>query len=165
MKTSHWIIVFHDTIRSETNGTAERAVRRIKVGTSGVLLQSGLDEKWWADSVACCCSSAKKCPRPSGRWDSVWCHGWISSYFCGGAVKAPPIWVRKFYLVYLHCSRGEILARRYLWSQTLRRWENMDASEIRPSKNQRERSIDNTKKGRRIHVHSSRWNSKIVRKG
>ena len=37
--------------RSETNGIAERAVRRVKEGTSAVLLQSGLDEKWWADSV------------------------------------------------------------------------------------------------------------------
>ena len=35
--------------RSETNGIAERAVRRIKEGTSAVLLQSGLDEEWWAD--------------------------------------------------------------------------------------------------------------------
>ena len=37
--------------RSETNGIAERAVRRVKEGTSAVLLQSGLDEKWWADSL------------------------------------------------------------------------------------------------------------------
>ena len=41
--------------RSETNGIAERAVRRIKEGTSAVLLQSGQDEKWWADSVECYC--------------------------------------------------------------------------------------------------------------
>ena len=41
--------------RSETNGTAERAERRIKEGTSAVLLQSGLDEKWWADSLECYC--------------------------------------------------------------------------------------------------------------
>ena len=40
--------------RSETNGIAERAVRRVKEGTSAVLLQSGLDEKWWADSIECC---------------------------------------------------------------------------------------------------------------
>ena len=40
--------------RSETNGIAEGAVRRVKEGTSAVLLQSGLDEKWWADSMECC---------------------------------------------------------------------------------------------------------------
>ena len=39
--------------RSETNGIAERAVRRVKEGTSAVLLQSGLDEKRWADSMEC----------------------------------------------------------------------------------------------------------------
>ena len=39
--------------RSETNGIAERAVRRVKEGTSAVLLQSGLNENWWADSMEC----------------------------------------------------------------------------------------------------------------
>ena len=33
---------------------AEGAVRRVK-GTSAVLLQSGLDEKWWAGSMECYC--------------------------------------------------------------------------------------------------------------
>ena len=35
--------------RSETNGIAERAVRRVKEGTSVVLLHSGVNENWWAD--------------------------------------------------------------------------------------------------------------------
>ena len=39
--------------RSETNVSAERAVRRVKEGTSAVLLQSGLNECWWADSMEC----------------------------------------------------------------------------------------------------------------
>ena len=39
--------------RSETNGIAERAVRRVKEGTSVVLLQSGLNESWLADSMEC----------------------------------------------------------------------------------------------------------------
>ena len=39
--------------RSETNGITERAVRRVKEGTSAVLLQSGLNENWWADSMEC----------------------------------------------------------------------------------------------------------------
>ena len=38
---------------SETNGIAGRAVRRVKEGTSAVLLQSGLNESGWADSVEC----------------------------------------------------------------------------------------------------------------
>ena len=41
--------------RSGMNAIAERAVRRIKEGTSAVLLQSGLGEKWWADSMECYC--------------------------------------------------------------------------------------------------------------
>ena len=41
--------------RSETNGIAEKTVRRIKEGKSAVLLQSGLDEKWWADSMDSYC--------------------------------------------------------------------------------------------------------------
>ena len=39
--------------RSETH--AKRAIRRVKVGTSAVLLQSGLDKEWWADSMECYC--------------------------------------------------------------------------------------------------------------
>ena len=39
--------------RSETNGIAERAVRIVKEGPSAVLLQSGLNESWWADSMEC----------------------------------------------------------------------------------------------------------------
>ena len=39
--------------RSETSGIAERAVRRVKEGTCAVLLQSGLNENWWADSMEC----------------------------------------------------------------------------------------------------------------
>ena len=38
---------------SETIGIAERAVCRVKEETSAVLLQSGLNESWWADSMEC----------------------------------------------------------------------------------------------------------------
>ena len=41
--------------RSETHGIAERAVRRVKEGTSAVLLQSGLDNECWTDSMECYC--------------------------------------------------------------------------------------------------------------
>ena len=39
--------------RSETNVIAERAVRRVKEGTSAVLLQLGPNESCWADSMEC----------------------------------------------------------------------------------------------------------------
>ena len=41
--------------RSETYLIVERAVRRIKEGTSVVLSQSGLDENWWVDRMKCYC--------------------------------------------------------------------------------------------------------------
>ena len=46
-------IIARSPHRSETNGIAGRAVRRVKEGTSAVLLQSGLNESWWADSMEC----------------------------------------------------------------------------------------------------------------
>ena len=66
IRTSHWNLAnLFDELswnrrtstphRSETKGIAERAVRRVKEGTSPVLLQSGLDEKWWSDSMECLC--------------------------------------------------------------------------------------------------------------
>ena len=56
--------------RSETNGIAERAVRRVKEDTSAVLLQTRLDQRWWADSMERRLLSAQ-CPRPPGRWQKL----------------------------------------------------------------------------------------------
>ena len=44
-----------DTSSIRDKWLAERAVRRVKGGTSGVLLQSGLDKRWLAGSIECCC--------------------------------------------------------------------------------------------------------------
>ena len=55
VKNYHGIIVHQRLTDLTRNGIAERAVRRIKEGTSAVLLQSGLDEKWWADAMECSC--------------------------------------------------------------------------------------------------------------
>ena len=47
------IIVRRHHTDQKQMGIAERAVRRVKENTSAVLLQSGLDENWWADSMEC----------------------------------------------------------------------------------------------------------------
>ena len=54
-KTYPGIIVRQHHTDRKTNGIAERAVRRINEGTSAVLMQSGLEEKWSADSMKCYC--------------------------------------------------------------------------------------------------------------
>ena len=46
-----------------------RALRRVEEGTSAVLLQSGLDDKWWADSMECF-RFLRKCSRALGRWEN-----------------------------------------------------------------------------------------------
>eukprot|EP00973_Karenia_brevis_P043051 5961410-Karenia_brevis.AAC.1 len=43
----------HDTslpYRPQTNGVAERAGKRLKEGTSTILVQSGLHGPWWAEA-------------------------------------------------------------------------------------------------------------------
>ena len=72
-----------------------------------MLLQSGLDEKWLADSMECYCNLRNvqdllydgKTPyerrfgKPfKGPSDSFWSNGRILSGFCERPVKAPLIW-------------------------------------------------------------------------
>ena len=44
-----------NSYQSETNGIAENAVRRVKEGTSALLVQRGLFEKWWEEAMECLC--------------------------------------------------------------------------------------------------------------
>ena len=41
--------------RSDTNEIAERSVRRVEEGTSALLVQAGISEKWWREAVECFC--------------------------------------------------------------------------------------------------------------
>ena len=125
--------------RSETNGIAERAVRRVKESTSAVLLQSGLNESWWADSMECftylrnvtdLLSDGKT---PYERRFGKPFEGPIIP--CGSLVEYHPITAkdqsrihqfgRKFYL---DCSSDTLCTREEFgkvtyWSQTLRSWK------------------------------------------
>ena len=102
--------------RSETNGFGERAVRRIKEGTSAALLQSGLDEKWWAAAI---------------RWakqrtsNSVLFDGRRSPYFYQRPVATASVRQesRTRNIPRLCIISGRNLERRLLWSQTLRTWK------------------------------------------
>ncbi len=47
--------------RPETNGVAERAVRRVCEGTRAVLLQSGLPHRWWTEAAKCYCVLRNVC--------------------------------------------------------------------------------------------------------
>ena len=55
VKFFHGIIEIQHLIDPKRTALLERALRRVKEGTSAVLLQSGLDETWWSASRECCC--------------------------------------------------------------------------------------------------------------
>ena len=55
VKISPGIIVRQHHTDQTQKGITVRAVRRVKEGTSAVLLRSGLDNEWWADSMECYC--------------------------------------------------------------------------------------------------------------
>ena len=131
--------------RSQTNGSAERAVRRVKEGTSAVLLQSGLDEKWWADSMECytCLRNIQdlfsdgKTPyerrfgKPFWRTNhSVWFTGWVLPYNCEGSVKNPSIWKVLPGLFLGYALYAGIIWKGDIMVAYIEELETMDASEI-----------------------------------
>ena len=123
--------------RSETNGIAERAVRRVKEGTSAVLLQSGLNESWWADSMECYTYlrnvtdllSDGKTPyeRRFGQPSKGPIIPFDSLVECHPITAKDQSRIHQFGKSYLDCSsdtlctRGEF-GRVTYWLQTLRSW-------------------------------------------
>ena len=77
----------------------ERAARSEKEGTSAVLLQSALDEKWSADSVECCCY-LRNVQDLLADWNnspySFWSNGWTSPDFSTRSIKISSIWQESF---------------------------------------------------------------------
>ena len=122
-----------NTAQIETGGIAERAVRSIKEGTSAVLLQSGLDEKWWADSMECY-TYLRNVGRPHTR-DALGNHlkdrsfrlvHWLGiTLFLRKTSQESINWERKSYLdcsLDTLCTRVEF-GRVTYWLQTLRSWK------------------------------------------
>ena len=122
--------------RSETNRIAERAVRRVKEGTSAVLLQSGLNENWWADSCECYSETSQICylmgRRPmkdvlGNNFKDRLFHvvHWLSITLLLRRTSQESINLeRKSYLDCssdTHCTRVEF-GRVTYWLQTLRSW-------------------------------------------
>ena len=114
------------------NGIAERAVRRIKEGTPAVLLQSGLDDEWWADSMECHCYlrniqdllSDGKTPHErrfgmpfNGPSNTVWSNGRPSPCFCQRPIETTSIWslsLARYIPRICAAVRGGNLERRHL---------------------------------------------------
>ena len=140
IRQSLWILSWNHCTstphRSETNGIAERAVRRVKEGTSAVLLQSGLNENWWANSMECYTylrnvtdllsdgrtSYERRFGQPHKRTDySIWIIGWVSPYNCEGSVTHPSIWKESFTWIVprIRSLRGENLEG---WRTGCRPW-------------------------------------------
>ena len=121
-------------------------MRRVKEGTSAVLLQSGLGEKWWADSMECYTYlrniqdllSDGKTPYERRFWEPF--NGPIIPF--GSMIEHHPISaedesrLHQFgKKVLLDIFLGYVLIECGIWkgdirSQTLRGLENMDTSEI-----------------------------------
>ena len=55
LKDLHWIAETCTPHRKQTNGIAERAVRRVREGTAAALLQAGMDPIWWPEASQCFC--------------------------------------------------------------------------------------------------------------
>ena len=164
--------------RSETNGIDERAVRRGKERTCAVLLQSRLDEKWWAHSTECYCYQRNvqdllaDGKTPYERRFREPFKGPIIPFW--PVVEYHPISLRdesrlhqigkKVWLgIFFDMRWSRVNSEGKILRVNLEEWETMDASEILSTTSQWGRSTDLTK-GRRICIPSSRCYGKIVRK-
>ena len=128
--------------RSETNGIAGRAVRRIIEGTSALLIQSGVDENRWADSMECYCylrniqdllSDGAAIRRTvKGPIIPFGFDGRISPYFCQRLVATASVRQESLTrnIPRICIVRGENLERRHFGRRHFEELERMDASEI-----------------------------------
>ena len=153
-------------------------MRRVKEGTSAVLLQSGLNENWWADSVECytylrnvtdLLSDGKT---PYERRFGQPFKGLIIPF--GSLVEYYPISVKDQSRIHQFGKKvlpglflGYALYAGRIWKgdvlvADLEELETMDASEIYSKKTQCERCDISPK--RRIYFSNSRWTNQNSRR-
>ena len=133
--------------RSETNGVAERAVRRVRGNVCcAVAIRLGWKMVGWFIGMLLL---SAKCPRLPGRWEnslwkairrtiwrannSFWSIGWMSSDFHTRPVQTSPLWKESSTGIFL----GHALIAGRIWKgdilvADIEELEKMDASEIYP---------------------------------
>ena len=129
----------------DPNGIVKGAVRRVKEGTSAVLPQSGLDERWWSDSVECYCTRYERRFGGPFKWPIIPC-GAMSSVFTERSNENSSIWQESttWNFSWLSTDRGGNLERRYL-DNRLGRIGNVGCIRYFPS-NQSQGSVHQPKK-------------------
>ena len=163
------------THRSETNGIAERAVRKIKEGTSAVLLQSGLGNEWWADSMECytylrniqdLLSDGKT---PYERRFGVPFNGPVIPF--GAMVEYHPISAKDQSRLHQFGAKilpgiclGDALYAGRIWKgdimvADIEELEEMDASELHDRRRLNAKEVLTPMKGDNFHIPCRRWNS------
>ena len=153
-------------------------MRRVKEGTSPVLLQSGLNESWWADSMECytylrnvtdLLSDGKTPCERRFFWQPF--KGPIIPF--GSLVEYHPITAKDQSRIYQFGKKvlpglflGYALYAGGIWRCDIvvadfEELETMDASEIYSKKTQCERG-DISQRKRRIHFFSRRWTNQTL---
>ena len=162
--------------RSETNGIAEKSsAQRKKVGTSAVLLQSGVNEYWWADSMECycylrnvqdkLCDGKTQCERLFG----MLFNGPATPF--GAMVENHPIFAKDLLRLHQFClkvlpgiSLGYVLhagesGKETLWSQTLKNWSEWTHLKSTSEGSMQSKGGVNADEKWQLLISSRRWNS------
>ena len=141
--------------RSETHGIAERAVRRVKEGTSAVSLQSGLNESWWADSMECytCLRNVTDLLSDGNTpYDRRFGQPFEGPIIPFGSLVEYHTRTAKDQST--HCTRKDF-GRVTYWLQTLRSWRRW--TDRKSTRKDSMRKSDNSQRKRRNYFSYRRW--------
>ena len=151
--------------RSETNLIAERAVRRAKEGASAVLLQSGLGNEWWADSLEChsylrniqdLLSDGKT---PYERRSGMPFHGPVIP-FAASQSRLHQFEAKVLPGIFLGCALyAGWIRKRDIMDADIEELEEMDASELHGRRPNAKEVLTPQREWKQHHFPNRRWNS------